>query len=415
MAALGKSFTTEAYGWGILLDVATGYNAKEGVAEERELGRSSTGAAVGVTGHAIPQGAPGAIKRLGYIFGLGGGIVALLVAILIRQSAGEATTFEVVAHSAMAALLLLLLVTLVRSRHRVWRLELATFAVLSTFFLVRLGIALYSPGSSPHQITDQLSQFGFWFPTLYASVLFILGVDKGWRVSVGHFLLSVLVGLPLAVGNLSRGELHVLLPLSQLYLSSAVAIVTMIMFVRYSERVVRANAEMEYLAHTDFITELANRRQAERLLGQEVRLVERYGDSLSLLLLDLDQFKRVNDAHGHPAGDQVLREVAALLAAESRSTDHLGRWGGEEFVLILPRTERQSALEMAARIMSRVRNYEFTRVGSVTVSIGGATWQLGELPRDLIKRADEALYQAKEKGRDQVVMSGEQSESVVGS
>lgn len=393
--------------------MATGYH-EHSVESGHELGRSSLGPAVRGTGESVPSSTPDAIKRLGYIFGLGGGVVALLVAVVIRYFAGEATTFEVVTYSALAALLFLLLVTLVRSRRRVWRLELATFAVLSTFFLVRLGIALYSPGAAPHEITDQLSRFGFWFPTLYASVLFILGVDNGWRVSVGHFLLSLLVGLPLIVGNLGSGELHVLLSLSQLYLSSAVAIVTVIMFARYSERVVRANAEMEHLAHTDFITELANRRQMERLLGREVRLVERYGDSLSLLLLDLDRFKRVNDAHGHPAGDQVLREIAALLAAESRATDHLGRWGGEEFVLILPRTERQAALETAARIMSRVRNYKFTKAGSVTVSIGGATWQLGELPRDLIKRADEALYQAKAKGRDQVVMSGEQPEAAVG-
>ena len=357
-----------------------------------------------------PLTSSSAVKRLGYLFGLGGGIVALLLAVVISRFSGEFGPMAAVAHLLMAGLMFGLLLALMRARRHARLLELATFAVLASFFLVRLAVALYAPGQSPHEITDQLSQFGFWFPTLYASVLFILGVDNGWRVSAGHFLLSVLLALPLVATSVMSGDLHVLFSLTQLYVSSAVLIVTVTMFVRYTESVTRANAEMERLAHTDFITELGNRRQMERLLGQEVKRVERYGDSLSLLLLDLDQFKRVNDAYGHPAGDQVLREIAALLAAESRASDHLGRWGGEEFVLILPRTERRAALEMAERIMTRVREYRFSKVGRITVSIGGATWELGELPRDLIRRADEALYQAKGRGRDRVVMGGERIE-----
>ena len=352
---------------------------------------------------------PAAVKRQGYILGLGGGIIGLLLAVLIRFSSGVGGHLVTAAYLSLAALLFVLLLALMTAREKIWRLELLTFAVLSSFFLLRLAVALYTPGQSAHQITDQLSQFGFWFPTLYASVLFILGVDHGWRVSVGHFLLSLLVSLPLIVTSVQKHDLHVLFALSQLYVSSAVLIVTVTMFVRYTERVIRTNAEMEHLAHTDFITELGNRRRMERLLGQEVKMVERYGDSLSLLILDLDRFKRVNDAFGHPVGDQVLREVAALLAAETRSTDHLGRWGGEEFVLILPRTERRAALEMAQRILARVRGYQFTEVGSITVSIGGATWEIGELPRDLIRRADDALYTAKEEGRDRVAMSGERA------
>ncbi|HEX7005024.1 MAG TPA: GGDEF domain-containing protein [Trueperaceae bacterium] len=349
---------------------------------------------------------PAAVKRMGYMFGLGGGVFALLLGSIIEFYSGKRNLAEIVSYLFMAGLLAGLLIALMRAGRSVRRLELATFAVLSTFFLIRLGIALYLPGQTPHQITDQLSRFGFWFPTLYASLLFILGVDRGWRVSAGHFMLSLLLALPFVGDSVIAGETHALFSLSQLFVSSAVLIVTMTIFARYTERVIRANAEMEHLAHTDFITELGNRRRMERVLGQEVKRVERYGDALSLLLLDLDQFKRVNDAHGHPAGDQVLREVAALLAAESRASDHLGRWGGEEFVLILPQTERAEALELAKRIMSRVREYPFTKVGKVTVSIGGATWEIGELPRDLIKRADDALYQAKGKGRDRVVMSG---------
>ncbi|MEX2542776.1 MAG: GGDEF domain-containing protein [Trueperaceae bacterium] len=350
--------------------------------------------------------APGSIKRLGYVFGLGGAVAALLLALPLELASGQAHTFDAYALPLLAALLLGLMLAFIRARTSIRHLEILTFLVLTTFFTVELGLALYATTGDASEINGHLAEFGFWFPTLYASILFILGVDNGWRITAGHFGLSLLIGLPYIVMQLAGGgAYHVVYSLSQLYLSSGVAIATVIIFVRYTESVVRAKSEMEQLAHTDFVTKLGNRRQMERLLLQEVRRAERYGDDISLLLLDLDHFKRVNDLYGHPVGDEVLREISALLLAESRTADHIGRWGGEEFIMILPNTARDAALTLAERVVTRVSMHEFARVGHVTVSAGGSCLEPAEQPESLVRRADDALYRAKAAGRNRVFVS----------
>jgi diguanylate cyclase (GGDEF)-like protein len=343
---------------------------------------------------------------MGYVLGLGGAVLALLLALPLEFAGGGPHAFDIIALPLTAAVLLALLVAFLRAKEGYRRLEDLTFVVLASFFLAKLALSLYGSSGGALDVNDNLGEFGFWFPTLYASILFIRGVDNGWRIATGHFVLSLLIGVPFAATAIVfGGDLSAVYSLSQLYLSSSVAIATVIIFVRYTESLVRAKSEMEHLAHTDFVTELGNRRKMERLLQQEVRRAERYGDDLSLLLLDLDNFKRVNDRYGHPVGDEVLREVSALLLAESRSTDHIGRWGGEEFIMILPSTARDAARTLAERIVARVSGHEFERVGKVTVSVGGACLALGEQRERLIERADGALYRAKEAGRNRVVVS----------
>jgi diguanylate cyclase (GGDEF)-like protein len=351
---------------------------------------------------------PSSIKRLGYLFGLGGAIIALLFAIPLERLSGQTLGVDSVALPVTAICLIALLVAFIRTKNGYRTLELITFGVLTSFFLVKLAYALYGPGSSV--ANDHLGEFAYWFPTLYASILFILGVENGLRVAVSHYGLSLFVGLPFVVIQIAGGgNFPVVYSLVQLYLSSAVAIATVVIFVRYTESLMRAKLEFEHLAHTDHVTRIGNRRQMERLLLQEVRRAERYCSELSLLLLDLDHFKRVNDLFGHPVGDEVLREISMLLLSESRAADHIGRWGGEEFIMILPKTSKQAAQRLAERIVARVASQDFGRAGRVTLSAGGAAREPGEQPDELIKRADQALYQAKETGRNRVVVSGMES------
>jgi diguanylate cyclase (GGDEF)-like protein len=353
--------------------------------------------------------APSSIKRRGYFFGLGGAIIALLVAIPLERMSGQVSGIDTVALPITAICLLALLVAFIRTKSGYHTLELMTFGVLTSFFLVKLAYALYGSAGSLG-VNDQLGEFAFWFPTLYASILFILGVDNGLRVAVSHYGLSLFVGLPYVVIQIAGGgSFPVVYALTQLYLSSAVAIATVVIFVRYTESLMRAKLEFEHLAHTDHVTRIGNRRQMERLLLQEVRRAERYCSELSVLLLDLDHFKRVNDLFGHPVGDEVLREISVLLLAESRAADHIGRWGGEEFIMILPKTSEQAGQRLAERIVVRVASQDFGRAGRVTLSAGGAAREAGEQPDELIKRADQALYQAKETGRNRVIMSGMES------
>lgn len=175
-----------------------------------------------------------------------------------------------------------------------------------------------------------------------------------------------------------------------------------------------ANAELERLANTDPLTGLANRRHLLARLEEEVQRTQRYGRTLSLVLLDLDHFKEVNDRYGHPAGDEVLRGVAGALRGASRGVDLAGRIGGEELVLLLPETEIEGAHAVAIRLRAEIESLEFSRGGearwTVTASFGvaGARGE-GASADDLVRDADAALYRAKAEGRNRVVLAAPSS------
>ncbi|GJG87850.1 hypothetical protein tb265_30310 [Gemmatimonadetes bacterium T265] len=169
------------------------------------------------------------------------------------------------------------------------------------------------------------------------------------------------------------------------------------------------NARLEHLATTDPLTGLLNRRALSERLTTEMERALRYDTSVALLLVDLDHFKRVNDTYGHLAGDGVLRTVAELLGEEARSSDLVGRYGGEEFIVVLPETDDAGAAVLAERMRERVaghvfRAWEDGRTLRVTASIGVATFPAARIEsvEDLFARADGALYRAKAEGRDRV-------------
>jgi diguanylate cyclase (GGDEF)-like protein len=164
---------------------------------------------------------------------------------------------------------------------------------------------------------------------------------------------------------------------------------------------------LEVEASTDGLTGLANRRHLEEFLGENFRICARYGTPLSLIMVDIDHFKRVNDEHGHPVGDQVLRDVARGLQSAMRDADLCARYGGEEFVVVLPATNIDGALESAERLRQEIENLAMVAGGKrlrVTVSIGVSAYRREEqpLPDWLLKEADLALYEAKRSGRNQV-------------
>ncbi len=168
-------------------------------------------------------------------------------------------------------------------------------------------------------------------------------------------------------------------------------------------------AQAHELANTDVLTFLPNRRKIISSLQEEVIRSNRYGMPLSISILDLDHFKKVNDTHGHTAGDEVLRSVAARLREQIRHPDTIGRYGGEEFLIVLPNSEVQAAAEQASRLCQRVRNLRIdsnNHILSVTISIGIAQLRIGqENWEGFLHRADEALYEAKENGRDRWVVA----------
>lgn len=163
-----------------------------------------------------------------------------------------------------------------------------------------------------------------------------------------------------------------------------------------------ANARLHELATRDGLTGLLNHRALLERLGEEFGRARRHDLPLALLLLDLDHFKDYNDAHGHPAGDAALQQVAQVLRSVTRETDTIARYGGEEFFVVLPQTDMDGALVMAERIRRGIEDSEEAGY-SITVSIGACVRQAQtESPAALISGADQALYRAKAAGRNQV-------------
>jgi diguanylate cyclase (GGDEF)-like protein len=172
--------------------------------------------------------------------------------------------------------------------------------------------------------------------------------------------------------------------------------------------------QVKIQADRDGLTKIGNRRSFEVRLDDEAARHGRYEQPLSLILVDLDHFKQVNDTYGHPAGDDVLRDLAALLGEGLRSSDYPARYGGEEFAIILPHTSREQAALLAERLRLRVAERGFRVAASktplnITVSAGVASLAPGASSQDLVLLADQALYLAKNSGRDRVVVAGPRS------
>jgi len=167
------------------------------------------------------------------------------------------------------------------------------------------------------------------------------------------------------------------------------------------------NTRLEVLAHTDPLTQVLNRRALTVRLVSEMDRARRYDAVLSMLMVDLDHFKAINDTHGHLVGDDTLRELAQLLQESVRSVDFVARYGGEEFVVVLPETKLEGAVKFADRMRERIAGTPFVREHGgvhITASIGVASYPKGDVHTvdDLFARADEALYRAKSEGRNRV-------------
>jgi len=161
--------------------------------------------------------------------------------------------------------------------------------------------------------------------------------------------------------------------------------------------------EFEIKAFIDELTQIPNRAKFNQEINKELVRYHRYKQALSLIIFDIDYFKHFNDSYGHQAGDDILCELASLIQKRMRNTDLLARWGGEEFVIILPNTELISANSYAEELRLSIEKHVFKDNLNLTCSFGLATAKQKDDEQSFLKRADNALYQAKRNGRNQVV------------
>ncbi len=162
--------------------------------------------------------------------------------------------------------------------------------------------------------------------------------------------------------------------------------------------------EMARLAITDDLTGLCNRRHFLHRLQDEIDRARRYGLSFSLAMLDIDHFKQVNDAHGHPLGDRILADMGKLLRKGARASDLAARYGGEEFIILMPMTDNEHAALAAERLRAMVEEHTFPRRKKLTASLGVSSYPAdGTTAQEILRRADAALYEAKRSGRNKAV------------
>jgi len=167
---------------------------------------------------------------------------------------------------------------------------------------------------------------------------------------------------------------------------------------------------IEKMSITDSLTGLHNRHKLDSALMTEMLRFNRYKVDFCAILLDIDNFKRVNDTYGHQVGDEVLVEIANILTSNTRETDLAGRWGGEEFLILVLQSNIDNAFKLAEKIRVHIEATDFPTAGRVTASIGVSSYQYGETIANFVTRADNALYHAKDTGRNKVISADEINE-----
>lgn len=354
-----------------------------------------------------PDGRPGTfddLKRRLYTIAFSFALAGAVLGLLVGGVTGASSLFTQIL---LVFVILFEAASIVLIRH--WKfirvIEESSYVFLS---LVMISVFAYSLYLAESETSMQNSLFSYylWMPTIYV-LIFILQDGRGALVrTILLFLLLLLVSLPYAVSyegpeifSSSVGYL------AHHFMSTAAIIAMLYFFGSLKDRLTEAQeatAKATRLSETDQLTGLPNRRYIYNVLEKEMERSRRYGDPLSLILLDVDDFKRVNDDHGHDVGDAVLVEFADRLRSFRRSSDELGRWGGEEFIFVVPETGLQGATRLAERLRDALEEHRFGPVGGVTASFGVAAFGKEEDLASLLKRADVNLYEAKKQGKNRV-------------
>jgi len=284
------------------------------------------------------------------------------------------------------------------------------FFALSVFGMAfsLFGFALMPPELTPAHTAYVLTGKYIYIPfAMMLCAWLTFPGEQARRLALGLYVANVIVSVAGGVFAFTRGESDanglVNLTLHHALVGGSYYLLLQVLTSVYARqfRLEQERHALERYAYVDALTGLANRRALEDALMREVEDARAARAPLSVVLFDVDHFKRVNDTLGHDTGDTVLKDLARVARAEVRGTDLLARWGGEEFMLLLPGTEPGVAAQCAERVRRAVEAHAFL-APDVTVSLGVATLHPGEDARVLVRRADDALYDAKRAGRNRV-------------
>ncbi|GGK35857.1 hypothetical protein GCM10008955_32250 [Deinococcus malanensis] len=351
-------------------------------------------------------------RRRIYLIALLFGIPVLVLVWLLQLGRTEPDMYVMYGHPALLVMCIWGTAWLLKGRS----LQVAERVVFLCNVVAVLFQSFATVLSAPQPMIDTSSP-AYWMLVAVSILSFLMfGRREAIQVTVGLYLLGVMLpwaalawrGLPFS----SQPELLRV----QLTCGAILALLCGLAWYRERFQIEReARLLQEHLANSDPLTLLPNRRALypaiEALLAEEPE-----NEPASLLLVDIDHFKRINDTFGHNVGDETLQAFASLLRRTLRETDQVGRWGGEEFMIILPGVSGEVALEVARRLQQTAQVHPHGVAGTITVSIGVSEWAAGDTLQTWVARTDAALYRAKAAGRNRVVgvwASGDQRQMTV--
>jgi diguanylate cyclase len=344
------------------------------------------------------------LKRRIYLIAWPFGALSLAAAWVFAARAERITPIEKLIFPLMGCYLTLLIVALVRwrSQRSMALIEQSLFVALAASLLGRFYDILFSPTDDGH--AQALADLLYWFPLVYL-VAHLAFSRKGTLVCLLFFASLLGVGFVYVINEFRFGVMNDAYVLLRFYLGNAVYIALLVAVTLLKELYTRSQLHaqsMSQLAHTDVIVGLPNRRQLNLLLTKELERAKRFDRTFSVVFLDLDQFKQANDVYGHDLGDALLKTVANLVKQHLRPSDEIGRWGGDEFLVIAPELTAQQAALLAERLRDILARHPMEGVGTTTASFGVASYPRFETQDELLRAADRALARAKTAGKNRV-------------
>jgi diguanylate cyclase (GGDEF)-like protein len=276
---------------------------------------------------------------------------------------------------------------LVREVELVFFYSIAFYLFLMTIH----NINMFSGGRTEDFFMSNLSAIVLWIAIVYMASYMALTSRQNsifMSVSLGSLFLALLYHM------LFRDGFHLAIIL--LWVRGLFALFVLTMLITQTGKLYK-----DYITKDD-LTGAYNRREVYHVLHREMERSARQRKSFSIILFDVDHFKSINDTYGHIAGDNVLKEITRLVTKIIRQVDYLGRWGGEEFLIVLPDTDIHSAERLAQRLCDAIRQNRFDGLRQVTASFGVADYRYGHELEEMLHAADGAMYQSKQNGRDRV-------------
>ncbi len=251
-----------------------------------------------------------------------------------------------------------------------------------------------------------LAIFGLWFPFIFV-ITFSMMPQRS--AVINALIIYILIVIP-GIHSMANNGIDFWNKPVNIYLMTFYIAIGIYIPILYGINVLRRTYQMVSLratklsrdAEIDSLTNIANRRALDQEFSRSFALVQRHQRPLSIIMFDIDRFKRINDTYGHSIGDTVLIMIARTASEELRSSDIFGRWGGEEFMIISPESDLDTTLQIAERVRLKIAAQPILKDEIITASFGVASFQPGDSIETLVKRADSALYHAKAAGRNRV-------------